>query len=69
MMSARAVRYGKRPATSLSLSTSFPCASVMLNACTSCRLGPRVGVSFTRYAFNSPRSVTITRELGVMTNH
>src|SRR5215510_15927058 len=57
---------GKRPAKSLSLSTSLPCASVMLKACTSCRLGPRVGVSVTRYAFKLPRSVTITRELGVI---
>src|SRR6266498_6124718 len=57
---------GKRPAKSLTLSMSLPWASVMLNACTSCRLGPRVGVSFTRYAFKLPRSVTITRELGVM---
>src|SRR5262249_51451633 len=57
---------GKRPAKSLSLSTSLPCASVMLKACTSRRLGPRVGVSVTRYAFKLPRSVTITRELGVI---
>src|SRR5436190_10083265 len=57
---------GKRPAKSLSLSTSLPWASVMLKACTSCRLGPRVGVSVTRYAFKLPRSVTITRELGVI---
>src|SRR5436305_7314872 len=60
---------GERPARALSLSTKRPCASVKLNACTNCRLGPRVGVSFTRYAFNSPRSVTITKELGVMANH
>src|SRR5436853_492490 len=57
---------GKRPAKSLSLSTSLPWASGMLKACTSCRLGPRVGVSATRYAFKLPRSVTITRELGVI---
>src|SRR5213080_3206798 len=57
---------GNRPAKSLTLSTSLPCASVMLKACTSCRLGPRVGVSVTRYAFKLPRSVTITRELGVI---
>src|SRR5256885_17167484 len=57
---------GKRPAKSLTLSTSLPWASGMLNACTSCRLGPRVGVSATRYAFKLPRSVTITRELGVI---
>src|SRR5437667_4138796 len=60
---------GRRPARLLSISTYLPCASVMLNAFTNCRLGPRVGVSFTRYAFNSPRSVTITKELGVMANH
>src|SRR6266516_3745429 len=59
---------GKRPAKSVTLSTSFPCASVILNACTSLRLGPRVGVSSTRYAFKLPRSVTMMRELGVIAN-
>src|SRR5439155_4295280 len=41
----------------------------MLKACTSCRLGPRVGVSLTRYAFKLPRSRTILKELGIMANH
>ena len=67
-MSARAVRTGNRPAKSVTLSTSRPCASVISNACTSCKLGPRVGVSFTRYAFKLPRSVTMMREVGVMAN-
>src|SRR5581483_4221894 len=57
---------GKRPAASVTLSINLPCASVMLNACTSCKLGPRVGVSFTLYAFNPPRSATTTRELDVI---
>src|ERR1700719_4305853 len=31
-----------------------------------CRLGPRVGVSSTRYALRLPRSATMTREVGVI---
>src|SRR6266446_7883125 len=57
---------GNRPARSVTLSTSFPCASVRSNAWMRRRLGPRVGVSSTRYAFRLPRSATMMREVGVI---
>src|SRR5436305_9975489 len=38
---------GKRPAKSVTLSMSLPCASVISKAWTNFKLGPRVGVSLT----------------------
>src|SRR6266853_224698 len=40
----------------------------MSNACTNFRLGPRVGVSRTRYAFKPPRSAMMMSEHAVIRN-